>query len=72
MDAGYCTYYATTMVTMLRSQGVPARFVVGYTTGEQVGDDRYRVRGLNSHAWVQVYFPDVGWVRFDPTPAGPR
>ena len=72
MDAGYCTYYATTMVTMLRSQGVPARFVVGYTTGEQAGDDRYRVRGLNSHAWVQVYFPDVGWVRFDPTPAGPR
>ena len=72
MDAGYCTYYATTMVTMLRSQGVPARFVVGYTAGEQVDDDRYLVRGLDSHAWVQVYFPDVGWVRFDPTPAGPR
>jgi Transglutaminase-like enzymes, putative cysteine proteases len=72
MDAGYCTYYATTMVTMLRSEGVPARFVVGYTAGEQVGDDRYVVRGLDSHAWVQVYFPDVGWVRFDPTPAGPR
>jgi transglutaminase-like putative cysteine protease len=72
MEAGYCTYYATTMVAMLRSQGVPARFVVGYTSGERVGDDRYLVRGLDSHAWVQVYFPDVGWVRFDPTPAGPR
>jgi transglutaminase-like putative cysteine protease len=72
MDAGYCTYYATTMVTMLRSQGVPARFVVGYTTGEPAGGDEYVVRGLDSHAWVQVYFPDVGWVRFDPTPAAPR
>ena len=72
MDAGYCTYYATTMVAMLRSQGVPARFVVGYTAGERVGDGEYVVRGLDSHAWVQVYFPDVGWVRFDPTPAGPR
>ncbi|SDN01246.1 Transglutaminase-like enzyme, putative cysteine protease [Halogranum gelatinilyticum] len=72
MDAGYCTYYATTMVVMLRSQGVPARFVSGYTTGEQVGDDRYVVRGLDSHAWVQVYFPEVGWVTFDPTPSGPR
>jgi len=72
MDAGYCTYYATTMVVMLRSQGVPARFVVGYTPGQQVDDDRYVVRGLDSHAWVQVYFPDVGWVNFDPTPSGPR
>jgi transglutaminase-like putative cysteine protease len=72
MDAGYCTYYATTMVTMLRTQGIPARFVTGYTTGQQVDDDRWVVRGLDSHAWVQVYLPDVGWVRYDPTPAGPR
>jgi transglutaminase-like putative cysteine protease len=72
MESGYCTYYATTMVVMLRSQGVPARFVTGYTPGEQVGDDRYVVRGLDSHAWVEVYFADVGWVRFDPTPATER
>ena len=71
-EAGYCTYYATTMVVMLRSQGVPARFVTGYTPGEAAGDDRRVVRGLDSHAWVEVYFPDVGWVQFDPTPAGPR
>ena len=71
-EAGYCTYYATTMVVMLRSQGVPARFVTGYTPGEAAGDDRRVVRGLDSHAWVEVYFPDVGWVRFDPTPSGPR
>ncbi|WP_144904428.1 transglutaminaseTgpA domain-containing protein [Halobellus captivus] len=72
MDAGYCTYYATTMVVMLRSQGVPARFATGYTSGEALENDSYVVRGLNSHAWVEVYFPDVGWVRFDPTPSGPR
>ena len=72
MDAGYCTYYATSMVVMLRSQGVPARFVTGYTSGQQVADDKYVVRGLDSHAWVQVYFPEVGWVDFDPTPGEPR
>jgi len=72
MDAGYCTYYATTMVTMLRSQDVPARFVTGYTDGERVDEDRQVVRGLNAHAWVEVYFPEYGWVQFDPTPGGPR
>ena len=72
MKKGYCTYYASAMVTMLRSQGVPARFVVGYTSGQRVAEDEWVVRGLDSHAWVEVYFPDVGWVAFDPTPAGPR
>ncbi len=72
MDRGYCTYYATAMAVMLRTQDVPARVTVGYTTGEQVDDDRYVVRGYDSHAWVEVYFPDVGWMRFDPTPASPR
>ena len=72
MSRGYCTYYATTMVTMLRTLDVPARFVVGYTPGERVGNDRWVVRGLDSHAWVEVYFPNVGWVQFDPTPADPR
>ena len=72
MDAGYCTYFATTMVTMLRTQDVPARFVTGYSEGQRVAEDRWVVRGLNSHAWVEVYFPDVGWVAFDPTPSDPR
>jgi transglutaminase-like putative cysteine protease len=72
MDSGYCTYYATTMVTMLRTQGIPARFVVGYTPGQRVAEDRWVVRGLDAHAWVEVYFPEYGWVQFDPTPAGPR
>ncbi|SFG60543.1 protein of unknown function [Halopelagius inordinatus] len=72
MDAGYCVYYATTMTVLLRSEGVPARFVTGYTPGEQADDETRVVRGLDSHAWVEAYFEDVGWVRFDPTPSGPR
>ncbi|WP_415379889.1 transglutaminase TgpA family protein [Halosimplex sp. TS25] len=72
MDAGYCTYFATTMVVMLRTQDIPARMAVGYTPGERVAEDEWVVRGYNAHAWVEAYFPEVGWVRFDPTPAGPR
>lgn len=72
MEEGYCTYYATTMVTMLRTQDIPARLVVGYTPGEQVDEDEWVARGLNSHVWVEVYFPRTGWVQFDPTPVDPR
>jgi transglutaminase-like putative cysteine protease len=72
MDRGYCEYFATAMTTMLRSQDVPARYVVGYATGERTGPTEYTVRGMHAHAWVEVYFPDVGWVRFDPTPADER
>jgi transglutaminase-like putative cysteine protease len=72
MEKGYCEYFATAMTVMLRSQGVPARYVVGYSTGQQVGENTYKVRGMNAHAWVEVYFPDVGWVRFDPTPGQDR
>jgi transglutaminase-like putative cysteine protease len=72
MEQGYCTYFATTMVVMLRSEGIPARFVTGYATGQRVDRNEWVVRGQDSHAWVEVYFPDVGWVAFDPTPGGPR
>jgi len=72
MTDGYCTYFATTMAVMLRTQGIPARLAVGYTPGERIGENTWRVRGYDSHAWVEVYFPDVGWVQFDPTPAQPR
>jgi transglutaminase-like putative cysteine protease len=72
MDRGYCEYFATAMTVMLRSQDVPARYVVGYSQGEPVGENRYQVRGMNAHAWVEVYFEGVGWVKFDPTPAADR
>ncbi len=72
MDKGYCVYYATAMTAMLRTQGIPARFVTGYTPGQRTDKNTWVVRGLDSHAWVEVYFPDTGWVRFDPTPSAQR
>jgi transglutaminase-like putative cysteine protease len=70
MESGYCQYYATSMVVMLRTQGIPARYVVGYAPGEAVGENRYLVTADRGHAWVEAYFPGVGWVRFDPTGSG--
>ncbi|MBP2251937.1 transglutaminase-like putative cysteine protease [Halarchaeum solikamskense] len=71
-ETGYCVHYASAMVVMLRAEGVPARFVTGYTPDEQTGLGTWTVRGVDSHAWVEVYAPDTGWVRFDPTPADAR
>ena len=67
LEEAYCAYFAATMTVMLRNEGVPARYVVGYGTGEYE-DGEYVVRDRHAHAWVEVYFPDVGWVEFEPTP----
>ncbi|WP_424016651.1 transglutaminase domain-containing protein [Halorientalis pallida] len=72
MDRGYCEYFASTMAVMLRTQDIPARYVVGYSTGEPRANGTYLVRAMNAHAWVEVYVPDTGWVRFDPTPGRSR
>lgn len=72
MEAGYCEYFATSMVALLRAEDIPARYVVGYAPGDEIGDGVYEVRGIHAHAWVEVYFPDVGWVVFDPTPGDAR
>lgn len=69
MDAGYCTYFATTAVVMLRAADVPARMAVGYANGQDIDETTSVLRGMNSHAWVEVYVEDHGWVTFDPTPA---
>jgi transglutaminase-like putative cysteine protease len=71
-DAGYCVYFATSMTAMLRSQGIPARYAVGYTPGQRVSESEWVVRGLDAHAWVEVYFPGYGWIPFDPTPGSER
>jgi hypothetical protein len=71
-NEGYCNYYASAMVVMLRSQGIPARFVGGYAQGEWDDDTgSYRVRASNSHTWVEVYFPAYGWIQFEPTASQP-
>ncbi len=67
---GFCSYFSSAMAVMLRSEGVPARVVTGYATGEYDTQRRaYRVPLSASHAWVEVYFPSYGWVEFEPTPA---
>jgi len=69
---GFCNYYATAQVLMLRSLGIPARIGVGYAQGEYDSEtESYIVRRLDSHAWPEVYFPGVGWVIFEPTTAQP-
>ncbi len=70
MQEGYCTYYATAMAQMLRMVDVPARVTVGYfpaSYDEEFNGSIYRDR--NAHAWVEVYFPEYGWVDFEPTPS---
>ena len=67
--AGHCEYFAAAMTVLLRTQGIPARYVNGFLPGEynDVGED-YIVRASDAHSWVEVYFPEYGWITFDPTP----
>jgi transglutaminase-like putative cysteine protease len=68
--AGYCDYFASSMVVMLRAQGIPARWVRGFAGGEFDAERGvYVVKENLAHTWPEVYFPDVGWERFEPTPA---
>ncbi|MBN1642803.1 MAG: hypothetical protein JXA09_16320 [Anaerolineae bacterium] len=68
MKEGYCNYYASAMVVMARSVGIPARLAAGYARGDWEADAQvYRVRQHHSHAWVEVYLPRFGWVDFEPT-----
>jgi protein-glutamine gamma-glutamyltransferase len=66
---GHCEYFASSMAVMLRTLGIPSRVVNGFRTGE-FNDltAQYVVRASNAHSWVETYFPNHGWVAFDPTP----
>jgi protein-glutamine gamma-glutamyltransferase len=67
---GHCEYFATAMTLLLRARGIPARLVNGFQMGEYSPlSDSYTVRQSDAHTWVEVYFPEQGWVTFDPTPA---
>ena len=70
---GYCVHFATAFVTMARSLGMPARYVEGFLVHTGLGierDEEGFIDVLNNmaHAWAEVYFEGVGWVRFEPTP----
>jgi transglutaminase-like putative cysteine protease len=68
----FCEYFASAMVVMLREVGVPARLVEGFTTGTyDTASNAYVVREQDAHAWVEVYFPQYGWIEFEPTPSQP-
>ncbi|MHB0878243.1 MAG: transglutaminase family protein, partial [Anaerolineae bacterium] len=68
LQRGYCDYYATAMVVMLRQAGVPARLAIGYARGTYDRDRAaWVVKQSDSHAWVEVYFPRYGWIEFEPT-----
>ncbi len=67
---GYCTYYATSMIVMLRHLGIPARMAAGFSQGTyDESNGRYVVREREAHTWVEVYFPGYGWIEFEPTSA---
>jgi transglutaminase-like putative cysteine protease len=66
---GYCVQFASTMALMARSLDIPARVAVGFLKGEEVEPGQWEVRADDAHAWPELYFEGVGWVRFEPTPS---
>lgn len=75
LKEAYCDYYATSMIVMLRSLGIPARLAAGYARGQVETLDNqetaYLVKNKDAHSWVEVFFPTYGWIEFEPTAAQP-
>ncbi|MFD9699571.1 transglutaminaseTgpA domain-containing protein [Lentzea sp. NPDC059081] len=66
---GYCEQYASAMAVMARVVGLPSRVAIGFTAGVSAPDNAYRVISTDdAHAWVEIFFPNHGWMTFDPTP----
>jgi multisubunit Na+/H+ antiporter MnhB subunit len=72
LQEGYCDYYASAMVVLARAAGMPARYVVGYI-GEHYDEslDAYVITADQAHAWAEIYFPEYGWIQFEPTGGRP-
>ncbi|AWH36081.1 DUF3488 domain-containing protein [Stenotrophomonas sp. ZAC14D1_NAIMI4_6] len=68
--AGFCQHFSSAFVVLMRNAGVPARVVTGFAGGtrNRVGD-YWVVRRMDAHAWAEVWLPQRGWVRVDPTAA---
>ncbi|AXI00077.1 transglutaminase [Sporosarcina sp. PTS2304] len=68
---GYCDNFSTSMAVMLRSAGIPTRWVKGFAPGElsykASGKSVYRVTNDEAHSWVEAYIPEFGWIPFEPT-----
>ena len=67
---GYCEHFAMTMALVLRDLDVPTRVVMGFLPGDRTNPSTEIIRRQDAHTWVEVFFPGVGWVAFDPTPRG--
>ncbi|MFD5317342.1 DUF3488 and DUF4129 domain-containing transglutaminase family protein [Streptomyces sp. NPDC127098] len=65
---GFCVHFAFTMAAMARTLGIPTQVAVGFTPGTRQPGGAYEVGVHNAHAWPELYFQGVGWVRFEPTP----
>jgi len=68
--AGFCQQYATSMAVMARLAGIPSRVAVGFTAGTRQPDGHWLVTTHDAHAWPELYFPEFGWLPFEPTPRG--
>ncbi|MDO5056989.1 MAG: DUF3488 and transglutaminase-like domain-containing protein [Lautropia sp.] len=67
--AGFCEHYSSAFVVLMRALGVPARVVTGYQGADAHEDGYWIVRQANAHAWAEIWSPDNGWLRVDPTAA---
>lgn len=65
---GYCQHFAGAMAVLLRFNGIPARVDLGFASGQRLSGNTFQVTTNNAHAWVEAYFPQAGWIPFDPTP----
>src|SRR5581483_4585628 len=68
---GYCQQFAFAMAVLARLVHIPARVVIGYTQGTVLGVNTWQVKTSDAHAWPELYFSGVGWLRFEPTPPNP-
>ena len=66
---GYCVHFASAMAVMARTLGIPARVAVGFLPGTPIDARTLTIALRDAHAWPELYFEGVGWVRFEPTPA---
>ncbi len=72
LQRGYCDYYATAFIVLARLNGLPARFATGYAIGSWDDTEReWTVTEAQAHSWPEVYFPQAGWVAFEPTAGRP-
>jgi len=71
LQKGYCDYYASAMVVMARSLGLPARLASGFLAQDADEEGVQTIRQINAHAWAELYFDQYGWVEFEPTAAFP-